>query len=531
MSKNRLTCIIIVLLSAVVGLGFYFIYENATRIEVKSHFEHKDRLAEGADPDLGIDHFEDEDYTVDKSFVSHLPLVVINLKDKEIPDAYDYDKAEERFVLVDNVDPYVDAGISIIDNENDVNYLGDAPKLESSIKIKYRGNSSILYDKHQYRFKFLDEDGNSKKLNVLGMGEESDWILNISMIDESLLRNYMCYTIAGEYMPYTPDVRFCEVVIEKNGKYEYQGLYLMMEPVQHGKSRVDINDYNPKNDYTSYLVRRDRYDEEGVMLDTYATKNELCYGYLDLKYPNGEDLSDKVLDYVTNDISETEKVLFSKDENTFLKYPQYIDTDTFVDYFVFNEFFTNYDAGNNSTYMYKNDRGKLCIGPIWDYDNIADNISSYLLDPEVISFEGQTWFEQLLQSEEFCKKLEKRYAELRKSYFSDEYINTFLDDTVLYLGNAQKRDWSRWNSKYTEDRFAILKDRYGVKIDRNFDNYEDIVQRLKDTLNEHAQFILPELHKLTLECRYKDAYRIHYEYAALFLVIFLISVTIGRRKV
>ena len=86
------------------------------------------------------------------------------------------------------------------------------------------------------------------------------------------------------------------VLIEKG--YEYQGLYLMMEPVEQGSDRVDISDYNPKNNYTSYLVRRDRYDEEGVMLDTYATLNQLCYGYLDLKYPKSPDLTDEIKKYV-----------------------------------------------------------------------------------------------------------------------------------------------------------------------------------------------------------------------------------------
>ncbi len=531
MSRNRLTCVCIVILSLLVGIGLYTYHQEVNKVENSSHFEHVDRLREGADPGLGFDEFPNGDYSVDESFTSHLPLVVIDLGNDEIPSSYYYDASEERFILKDNVDPYINANISIINNDDNINHLGDEPELESLMKIKYRGNSSILYDKHQYRFKLLDENGNPRKLNVLGMGEDSEWIINISMIDESLLRNYMCYSIAGEFMPYTPDVRFCEVVIKKDTGYEYQGLYLMMEPVQQGKNRVEINKYNPKNDFTSYIVRRDRFDEEGIMLDTFATQNQLCYGYLDLKYPSGDDVSDKVIDYVTDDISKIEKILFSEDEATFLEYPQYIDVDSFVDYFVFNEFFTNYDAGNNSTYLYKNDRGKLCIGPIWDYDNIADNISAYLLDPEVISFEGQTWFPQLLQSEEFCRKLEKRYSELRNSYFSDEYINSFVDDTIAYLGNARLRDWSRWNEQYTGGRFQLIKDRYKVTVDRNFNDYDDVSQRLKDILNEHGSYILPELHKLTVECRYKDAYRIHYEYAALFMIVFLSAVTIARRKV
>ena len=531
MGRNKRIILTIVILSILVGIAFTIIYNRKNSIEIKRYVEHEDRMKEGVDTSLGVDSFTDEDYMVNEDFVSHLPLVVIDLGDKTIPDSYDYDEDEERFVLKDGADPYVDAGISIIDNDSNVNYLGDEPQISSLIKIKYRGNSSIVFDKHQYRFKLVDEEGMSRKENILGMGEESDWILNISMIDESLLRNYLCYTIGGQFMSYVPDVRFCEVLIKNEKGYEYQGLYLMMEPVEQGSDRVDISDYNPKNNYTSYLVRRDRYDEEGVMLDTYATLNQLCYGYLDLKYPKSSELTDDIKKYVTDDISSIEKVIFSKDENEFLTYPEYIDEDSFVDYFVFNEFFTNYDAGNNSTYMYKDDRGKLSIGPIWDYDNIADNVAGYLLDPEVISFEGQAWFKELLQSERFCRKLEKRYKELRKSYFSDEYINNMIDETVLYLGNAQKRDWSRWNEQYTSARFDIIRDKDGVKIDRNFDNYEDVVQRLKDVLNEHAYYILPELHKLTVECRYKDAYRIRYDYAALFMVVLFISIIIGRRKV
>ncbi len=531
MDRHKIIKGLIVTLSLLVGVVFYIVYTQNNRTDLETHFEHSQRLAEGADPSIGITEFENGDYSVDSTFESHLPLVVIDLKGQEIPSAYKFDQTEGRFVLIDGTDPYITASISIIDNDSNVNCLGDDPELESAIQIKYRGNSSLTYDKHQYRIKLVDDEGLSQDLDVMGMGAESDWILNISMIDESLIRNYMSYSIVSEFMPYTPDLRFCEVVMKNGNDYEYQGLYLMMEPVEQGSDRVDIQDYSEKNDYTSYLVRRDRYDEEGVMLDTYATKNELCYGYLDLKYPKNEDVTQEVIDYVTNDISEIEKIIFSDDKDTFLQYPKYIDVDSFVDYFILNEFFANYDAGNNSTYMYKDARGKLCMGPIWDYDNMADNMSSYILFPELVSFEGQPWFNKLLQSEDFCKKLEKRYKELRKTYFSDKFITSFVDDTTKYLGNAQKRDYSRWNDIYTSDKFDVLKDMSGVYVYRNFDSYEDEVQRLKDILVEHGSYILKELHKLTLECRYKDAYDVHYEYAVLFLVIFLASVVVGRRKV
>jgi hypothetical protein len=159
-----------------------------------------------------------------------------------------------------------------------------------------------------------------------------------------------------------------------------------------------------------------------------------------------------------------------------------------------------------------------------------DNIGGYLLDPTCISFEGQAWFEQLLQSEEFTKKLVARYQELQQTYFSEEYIDNYIDSVVKFLGNAQKRDWARWNQQYTAGRFDLIEDSDGIVIDRNFTEYEDVVQRVKDVLYEHAQYILPELKKLQDLSRYKDAYRTHAGYAILFIVVFLTLVVTIRRK-
>ncbi|MCQ2523790.1 MAG: CotH kinase family protein [Lachnospiraceae bacterium] len=530
MSRIKRNCLLICMVIICFGIVFSLTKLRDFKTKEEVHYEIYDRLALGADPKTGMESITTNDFEIDESFESHLPIVVIECDD-EIPNAYHYDTQAERFVLRDGVEPYVSGQISVINNDNCINRLSDSPEISSNMRIKYRGNSSLVYAKHQYRINLTDEEGNASEEDMLGMGKETDWILNISMIDSTLIRNYMVYSICHNMSDYTPDVRFCEVVLKNEAGFQYEGVYLLMEVVEQGKDRVDIKEYSGKKDYSSYLVRRDRYDEEGLMLDTYATKNELCYGYLDLRYPKSDKLNDKIVNYITDDLSQIEKVIFSDKEREFLKYPSYIDEDSFVDYFLINEFFANYDAGNNSTFMYKDVRGKLSIGPVWDYDNIADNMGEYLLDPSVISFHGQPWFNKLVQSESFCKKLEKRYAQLRKQYFSDEYINTFIDDTTKYLGNAQKRDWSRWSEYYTSDRFKLIEDSDGIVIDRNYNDYENIVQRLKDVLNTHGEYIPAELERITLECRYKDAYRTHAGYAILFLILFFSSIIIGRRKI
>ena len=46
--------------------------------------------------------------------------------------------------------------------------------------------------------------------------------------------------------------------------------------------------------------------------------------------------------------------------------------DNWVDYFIINEFAMNYDAGNLSTYVYKELGGKLQLAA-WDFNNGFDN--------------------------------------------------------------------------------------------------------------------------------------------------------------
>lgn len=488
-------------------------------------------VKEKVDSSLGITEF-DEEFKVDETFTSHLPLVIIDTEGAEIPGVYTYNKAEERFVLKDeNLDPYVNGKITIIDNENNINTLSDDADLVSNMKIKYRGNSSVVFEKHQFKVKLLTEDGQKNKQSIMGMAPDSDWIINISMIDSTLVRNYMTYTLAGKLMEFAPKVKYCEVIMKDGDSYHYQGLYMMMENIKQGKGRVDIKDYDPTKNYTSYILRRDRYDEEDIMIeDTYALDNNLGYGYLGIKYPEADDVDEKVYNYIRNDIDTIERILYSEDRETFLQYDNYINEDSFIDYFLFNEFFANYDAGNNSTYLYKDVGGKLTIGPVWDYDNAMDNIGQYMLDTKRIDFAGQTWFSELVKSEKFCRKLKKRYAELSQGMLSSEYISNFIDETMDYLGNARKRDWARWNHQYTKERFDLLKDGNGVVVDRNYKTHEENVQRLKDLLTEHSKYIMPGLEKLEKDSIFKMHRDSYAGFAIAFIVIFFSTVVIVRRR-
>ncbi len=107
--------------------------------------------------------------------------------------------------------------ISLIDNENMVNHLGDVPSEVSYGKMKIRGNtsSSQTYPKKQYLIKLLTEDEEPNIVGMLGMTASDTWILNGTQLDKSYLRNYISMNTAGEISAYTPDIRFCEMVLKR----------------------------------------------------------------------------------------------------------------------------------------------------------------------------------------------------------------------------------------------------------------------------------------------------------------------------
>lgn len=427
--------------------------------------------------------------TVEDTFVTHLPLIIINTGN-EVPRADSVWDEEKGYRIPVTYDPYATGELFIIDQKDSLNSLTDEPTLTSHIKIRLRGNSSLEFDKKQYLIKLINEDGSKNKQDVLGMGKNWEWILNISFIDKSLLRNYLCLNIAGEILSSTPDVRFCEVIIRKGGENFYQGVYLMMEPVSQGTSRVDVAEYNPRYHTAGYILRRDRYDETGTMLNNYGMQHHLTEGYLDIKYPGSSKITKETVAYIENTINEFEQAIFSNDSNTYLLYNDQIDVQSFMDYFIINEFFANYDAGYNSTYVHSQSGNKLIMGPVWDFDHAIDNFDHTKLRLDTTAMHAAPWFRQLLRDEKFTTKLIERYHELRQSLLSDEYIQTYIDETIAFLGPAQERDWNRWRYFYEDG--AYLKntsDEYGGVIERNTKTYEEEIDTIKYTLSEHGNWL------------------------------------------
>lgn len=506
-------------------------YASASEKE-QYQFHHK--LAADADSFIGTDVIA-EDYIVGEDFTSHLPLIILDPHGQEIVNYKYYDAETDSYRYRDGVNPYTDVSVQVIDNVNHVNTLSDTAAILSEGRIKIRGNSSSRSPKSQYRLQLLDEDGNKTEQPLLGLDPAAEWVLNGSLYDHSYLRNYLGYNLGHIMDTCSPEVRFCEILVKTEEGYRYDGLYLLIETIERGEGRVNIQKYNPDITSTAYIVRRDRVDSSEIRICTYADetkmpeewgKNTKAKLQLSLIYPRTSNVTRESINYISEDISKAERVIYAEeDDDLFKQYPAYIDVDSFVDYFLVNELLMNYDSGIYSTYMYKDINNKLCMGPFWDFDRAVDNATDSLADFEYMVMKERPYFDRLCKDEWFIDKLSNRYRQLRKDVLSDANICKIVEDTSIFLGRAIDREYQRWGNYFHKVNISE-EENTGLSVDRNRQSYENEVTKLQDALLLHAEYL--DEHLDDRDGIIADNSEKNFP-ALLFLMIFFVSIVLVQR--
>lgn len=415
------------------------------------------------------------------AFCTHLPLILIETGEEEIPGAVilNEDNEEIGYTTTSTGDEMLNASIKIMDAENRNHHLTDTPDIESSAMIRIRGNSSRSHDKKNYLLRFTDDKGNYQNLKIMGMDAHYEWALHGPFLDKSLIRNYMWYNIAGEIMGYAPNVRFCEVIL--NGTYI--GLYVMTETITNGVNcRLNISEPVDGTTATGYLLRLDRgTDNEKKNINTFTNYAYRNMQKIDIKYPKSGSLTDDITERITQEFSDFEKALYSFDYDTDdYGYYNYIDVQSFVDFMIINEFTENYDAGWMSTYLYKDIGGKYKM-VIWDFNSACDNYKYVIMDSQGFEFQYNVWFYMLMKDEYFTDSIIDRYRELRETYLNTEYLTKYIDDTVSYLGDAVDRNFKVWGYTFEEELL--------VPEERNLRSFNEAIEQLKDYIQRRGKWL------------------------------------------
>ncbi len=380
---------------------------------------------------------------------SNLPLVVINTNGKTIIDA-----------------SKVSATMKIISNgTGQVNRPTDAGNIyNGNIGIEIRGAYSSTFPQKPYGIETRDANGANLNISLLGMPAENDWILLANYNDKTFMRNTLAYELSRKMGHYASRTRMVEVIVNN----EYLGIYILMEKIKQDKGRLNIAkltnlDISGDNLSGGYIFKIDYFNSSDSWQSNFRPTDHpekiVNYVYFD---PDPTDLVWQQKDYLKTAINSFESVLYSsnfKDKTN--GYPAWIDVNSFLDYFIVSEVSRNVDGFKKSVYFFKNKDskgGKINAGPVWDFDwawkNIWDCSTFAATDGSGWSYlindclnappYSNGWMVRLLQDTDFANALNKRYFELRKSYLSSQYLNSYIDSVQNLASEAQVRHYSKW---------------------------------------------------------------------------------------
>jgi hypothetical protein len=299
------------------------------------------------------------------------------------------------------------------------------------LTIKGHGNSTWTnYPKKPYKMKF------NSKTAMLGIPQAKDWILLANYDDKTLMRNQFALNLGTKIgADFTSPTRFVEVVM--NG--EYLGNYLLTCEVEVDPNRVNISELNKSSTPAGqisggYLLELHEQVDDPV---SFTTSKGLPFTIDD-----PDDFTTPQLTYIHNYIQTVEDAIFST--NATSSYDQYINSDSFINYYIVEEVMKNNDAIDwGSIYYYKDVNGKLGMGPIWDFDIGAGNVNySDAANPTGWWVQNSVWFHQLFQDPAFRQKVKARWNAIKNKELVAA-MNS-IDTTAANLNLSQQQNFIKW---------------------------------------------------------------------------------------
>ena len=334
----------------------------------------------------------------------------------------------------------------------------------SQVGIKVRGSSTGGRSKASLSLEVQNAFGEDKNRSLLGMPNESDWVLwGPYNFDLTLMHNPFIFELSRQIGRYAPRTRFVEVYLNTGGgalsSSDYYGVYALMEKISRDADRVDVErlfeEHKKEPDVSGgYIFKIDRSDPGDSGFG--AAGQNIKY-----VYPKEEEIERPELDaqqqYVRQFFNEMGTALnasYFKDPKR--GYAKYIDVDAAIDHHLLNVVAFNVDALRLSGYMHKPRGGKLMFGPIWDFDRALGSTDGRDNNPRTwrstssdrgTDFFNYPWWKRMFLDIDFFQKYIDRFQSLRRAEFSKANINAIIDGMADDLKEAQKRNLAKWNQR------------------------------------------------------------------------------------
>lgn len=331
------------------------------------------------------------------------------------------------------------------------------------VKVKWRGGTTNGEGKNKrnYKVKCLDGGGGKMNRTFFGLRSDNTWILDAGQVDLFRVRNLIAaglwqdFATGPYYMDKEPKAltatrgRVVEVFLNK----QYQGIFSLCEPIDRKQMR--LKKYSSDGTIHGGLWKASGYGDATFWnipdeYDSTKEKNDIW----ELKYPEIEDLCPSDYSTLWNAIMFTAS---SSDREFNEHVKDYFDMPVLTDYYLFAQVTNGFDICGKNVYwaVYDKVTDKRLTLAMWDLDcTMGQNYRDNPLHPDYV---GPTYpllspnriFYQLvrLNTDNFNKKVEWRYAELREGVFATDslrqrYIDAF---NMLEASGAAGREEQRWS--------------------------------------------------------------------------------------
>jgi len=306
----------------------------------------------------------------------------------------------------------------------------DNPFDFQDIEIRGRGNSTWFAEKKPFRIRFPHE------IEMLDSGfAAQNWTLIACHFDHSLIRQYAAYTFASKLdgMNYSPYARFVDLFMNN----VFMGVYMLSVHVpETGESMANLTAHGDPSK-SDYLIQMDWRSGNLTVNDR---------NWYRIEFPNNPNTAHEK--YVIDFLTKAENAMVSRDWDAI---QSIIDVDSFIDFFIVQEWFKNMDVCSLSIYMQiltdgNNDR-RLHMGPVWDFDRSAGNstLHGYAgMSPQGPHMASRNrWFTNLLNVPEFRELTNQRWQYVRDNAAAD--LITHIEQKVDYYKQSFERNFLAWD--------------------------------------------------------------------------------------
>ena len=285
--------------------------------------------------------------------------------------------------------------------------------------------------------------------------------------DDSNVRNHLATQMWNDISTSFTSVNMYSEYVEVFINGEYVGLYIFTEPV----NRKNLNLSGSTENNTSVVIKSSDWALPSVF--KYQNLIDDSYAGYELKYPNNEELFNVSWNSLLSKLSRYYPL---KQKNNYDTIKNIFNMENYTSLALFNSFIDNEDNGlvKNNYFYQKSLNDEIYIHP-WDMEysmglsyseRVSMRYEKTLDDYKQVSFDINH-----TNSSRITEDIINKYWEYRKTVFSKEYIDNYLNDyKELLTKGAAKRDSALWTGYDIETEIEDVRTWLYNRIEV-YDNY------------------------------------------------------------